>query len=143
MFDSKKENSVQSRVRARRVPAPPWLSGLGLLAGGVLAVVIAYLTLTPVPEAAQLEFRGIDKIYHMLAFAGLVFPVIATGPQRWIWMVPLAIAFGGAIELLQPYFNREASLLDFIANGVGVAVGVWSGRAVHSWLETRFARPRR
>ena len=143
MFDSQKKLVEQQGDRARVVSALPWVARLGLLAGAVLAVVIAYLTLTPVPEAAELEVRGIDKIYHMIAFAALVFPVIATGPHRWIWMVPLAIAFGGAIELIQPYFNREASWLDFVANAVGVAVGVWSGRVAHRWLEVWIARPRR
>ena len=142
MFDSQKKYVDQQGDRARVVSALPWVARLGLFAGAVLAVVIAYLTLTPVPEAAELEFRGIDKIYHMIAFAALVFPVIATGPHRWIWMVPLAIAFGGAIELIQPYFDREANWLDFVANGVGVAIGVWSGRVAHRWLEAWIARPR-
>jgi VanZ family protein len=34
------------------------------------------------------------------------------------------IAWGGVIELIQPYVNRHASLLDLAANTAGIAFGL-------------------
>jgi len=118
-------------------------SWLGLLAGALLAVVVAYLTLTPVAVPIEPDGRHVDKLYHFVAFAALVFPVIATAPRRWVWAAPLAVAFGGAIELIQPFVNREAEWLDFLANNLGVAAGVWAGFRAHQWMHERLAAARR
>lgn len=117
------------------------LPGLGLAAGAVLAVIIGLLTLTPAPVPYDAKFVSIDKLYHLIAFAALVFPVIATDSRRWIWAAPLAIAYGGAIELIQPYVNRTGTWEDAIANTVGVAIGVWLGRRAHRRLVARLGVP--
>jgi len=117
-------------------PALRRLPQLGLVLGAVFAVVIGFLTLTPVPVPVPSGGLGLDKVYHLVAFAGLVFPVIATGPQRWVWAAPAAMIYGGAIELIQPYVNREAEWLDFVANNAGVVVGTWLG-----WVAYRHLLP--
>lgn len=115
------------------------LPQLGLVAGGGAAVLIGALTLTPVSVPYAATLVSIDKLYHFVAFAGLVFPVVATGPQRWLWVAPLAIAYGGAIELIQPHLNRTGTWADFFANTLGVAAGVWLGHRAHRWLHARLA----
>jgi VanZ family protein len=125
---------------ARLLLVHPWL---GLLAGAVLAVVTGILTLWPAPEPYPPRIFSPDKIYHFVAFFSIVFLVVATGPRRWIWVAPLAIAFGGVIELIQPHINRTGTWYDFAANTAGVAAGVWLGHRAHGWLHDRLAAARR
>ena len=44
-----------------------------------------------------------------------------------IWMIPAALVFGAAIELVQPFVGRSAELVDFVADIVGVACGLALG----------------
>ncbi len=108
----------------------------------VLAAGIAYGTLTPVAEMPESP-SGVDKLYHFVSFAALVLPAIAAQPRNALWLAPLAVAYGGLIELIQPQVGRSAELGDFVANSLGVAFGVLVGVAAHRmiWpLLTRRAR---
>jgi len=110
---------------------------LGLVAGMIVALLIAAMTLTPLPAAPSMA-GGIDKVYHFLAFATLVFPLILTDSRRWTWVVPLAIVYGGAIELIQPSVGRSAEWLDFGANVTGVLAGAALAEILHDRLRARF-----
>ena len=75
---------------------------------------------TPAPE-------GSDKLVHLAAFAALAFPLARTGR---FGLLPVFIgpsAFGGAIELIQPSFNRSADVNDWVADIVGVILGIGLG----------------
>lgn len=98
---------------------------LALAATVILGAVIAYLTLSP----SQPSPPGLlsDKAYHAIAFAGLVFPSALLYARSLIWVVPAALLFGGAIEIIQPYVGRAAELADFVADAVGVGFGVVAG----------------
>jgi VanZ family protein len=141
MFDSHRKSTPGRDFRGRHAPLLRRLPKLGLLASAFLAVVIAVLTLWPAPEPGEGRIFSIDKLYHFVAWAALVFPAIATGPRRWAWVVPAAIVFGGAIELIQPFVNRTGLWSDFIADIAGALVGLWLGRKAHRWLKARFALP--
>ncbi|MDB3961760.1 VanZ family protein [Paracoccaceae bacterium] len=67
----------------------------------------------PAPE-------GSDKLVHFDAFAALAFPLARTGRFGLLPVFIGASAFGGAIELIQPSFNRSADINDWVANVVGV-----------------------
>nr|WP_111301097.1 VanZ family protein [Paracoccus saliphilus] len=98
--------------------------GLTLL----LAVILAALTLSPVinvPEPGEHS----DKIYHVLAFAGLALPISVLRSSWLLVAVPAFAAFGGLIEIVQPYVGRECSLSDWLADLAGIALGVACGRA--------------
>ena len=43
------------------------------------------------------------------------------------WLIPSVIAFGGAIELIQPYVNRQGEWADFWADTTGALLGVGIG----------------
>lgn len=94
----------------------------------VLTVVILLLALAPPrPE----DSGGInDKTLHFAAFATLVLPCAIFLARYLGWIASLALAFGGAIELLQPRFGRDASWTDFLADTLGVTAGVVVGLAV-------------
>ena len=63
---------------------------------------------------------GSDKLFHIIAFAALAFPLARTGRVGLLPVFIGASAFGGFIELLQPNFNRSAEVNDWIADVVGV-----------------------
>jgi VanZ family protein len=74
----------------------------------------------PAPE-------GSDKLVHFIAFAALAFPLARTGRFGLLPVFIGASAFGGIIELIQPSFNRSADINDWIADVVGVALGIGCG----------------
>ena len=74
----------------------------------------------PAPE-------GSDKLVHLAAFAALAFPLARTGRIGLLPVFIGASAFGGAIELIQPSFNRSADINDWIADIIGVVVGIVCG----------------
>ena len=74
----------------------------------------------PAPE-------GSDKLVHLIAFAALAFPLARTGRFGLLPVFISAGAFGGAIELIQPSFNRSADVNDWVADIVGVVLGISLG----------------
>ena len=64
---------------------------------------------------------------HFVAFAALAFPLARTGRFGLLPVFIGASAFGGAIELIQPSFNRSADLNDWISDIVGVILGIGLG----------------
>ncbi|MBN8294471.1 VanZ family protein [Rhodobacter sp. NTK016B] len=109
----------------------------GLVVSVVAALLIAALTLTPIPTQTTLA-NGLDKVYHFVAFVGLIFPLILTDSRRWPWAVPLCIAYGGLIELIQPTVGRAAEWLDFGADVTGVLAGAALAEILHDRIRDRF-----
>ena len=93
--------------------------------------VIVTLTLTVAMlwplEAPPPAPEGSDKLVHFIAFAALAFPLARTGRFGLLPVFIGASAFGGAIELIQPSFNRGADFSDWIADIIGVALGIGCG----------------
>ena len=89
-----------------------------------LAALIGYLTLTP---AQFLSLPGNDKLHHLIGFSALMIPGALLYRHALYWLLPSVIAFGGAIELIQPYVNRRAEWGDFWADTAGALLGVGIG----------------
>jgi VanZ family protein len=70
---------------------------------------------------------GSDKLGHVIAFVALVFPLAHTGRIGLLPVFIGASAFGGVIELIQPNFNRNADVNDWVADIVGVLLGIGCG----------------
>ena len=100
----------------------------GLAAG--LFMAIGYLSLTPLPVLPDVP--GSDKLHHLIAYALLAFFAILSRKTRVAVVIALVavIAYGGLIELLQPYVNRYGEFGDFLANGVGAVLGALVVRGV-------------
>ncbi len=95
-----------------------------------LAALIAWLTLTPVSGPPP-ALSHIDKVYHLIAFGTLILPCALFSRERLTWFMVCALIFAGAIELIQPYVGRSGEWLDFVADGVGIGLGAWVGKAIH------------
>jgi hypothetical protein len=74
-----------------------------------VTLTVAMLWLLDRPPPAP---EGSDKVVHFITFAALAFPVARTGRFGLLPALIGANAFGGAIELIQPSFNRSADLND-------------------------------
>ena len=70
---------------------------------------------------------GSDKLAHLIAFAALAFPLARTGRIGLLPVFISASAFGGVIELIQPSFNRSAEITDWVADIVGIILGIGCG----------------
>ena len=89
-----------------------------------LTLTVAMLWPLDQPPSAP---DGSDKLVHFVAFAALAFPLARTGRIGLIPVFIGASAFGGAIELIQPSFNRSADINDWVADVVGVVLGIGCG----------------
>lgn len=104
---------------------------IGLAATIVLGVVIAFLTLAQISSE---NVPGSDKTYHLLAFMALAFPLPFARP-RLVWSVILGVsAYGGVIEIIQPFFGRGAEWGDFIADVIGATLGGLLGAQCGKWF---------
>ena len=95
---------------------------LTLIVGLTLTVAMLWPLDAPPPAP-----EGSDKLVHLIAFAALAFPLARTGRLGLLSVFIGASAFGGAIELIQPMFNRSADVNDWIADTVGVTIGIGCG----------------
>lgn len=120
----------QKRVRLSRAAV-----GCAITFG--VAAIIAILTLTPMPIGGP---AGSDKIYHILAFACLALPLPLTRPRWTIWVILCVVVYGGAIELLQPYFGRNAEWGDLWADGFGAVLGAGKGYILSRCLIAKYPK---
>lgn len=77
----------------------------------VVTTVLTTVMLWPL-EAPPPAPEGSDKLVHFIAFAALALPLARTGRLGLLPVFVGASAFGGAIELIQPTFNRSADVND-------------------------------
>ena len=92
----------------------------------IVTLTLSVAMLWPL-EAPPPAPEGSDKLVHLAAFAALAFPLARTGRFGLLPVFVGASAFGGAIELIQPSFNRSADVNDWIADAVGVILGIGLG----------------
>jgi VanZ family protein len=92
----------------------------------IVTTVLTVAMLWPL-EAPPPAPEGSDKLVHLIAFAALAFPLARTGRFGLLPVFVGASAFGGAIELIQPSFNRSADVNDWVADVVGVVMGIGLG----------------
>lgn len=103
------------------------ITSAALILTVALAALILYLTLAPVTVPKGLPQS--DKLNHVLAFAALAFPVALVRPSWLPIAIPAFAAFGGMIEIIQPYFGRGRELLDWLADIAGIGLGSLTGLA--------------
>lgn len=89
----------------------------------LVIIAISILTLTPIQAPALGAVSHPDKVYHALAFGSLAFPVAFFRPSWLVLALPAYAAFGGVIEIIQPFVGRDCSIADWIADLTGLGLG--------------------
>jgi VanZ family protein len=90
----------------------------------IYAVTLAVTTHLPGVRVPS-KFEYTDKIIHLSAFAGLTVLVsLALRPRR-LWLAGLALmAYAGADEWTQQFFQRNTDVFDWIADSIGIWVAL-------------------
>ena len=103
------------------ISAPVWRRLFLLALAGVLV-----LLLVPTPEtpASVSAIPHLDKVVHVLLFAGLAVLGLFAWPDQRLWVVVGLIGFGVLTECLQGMTGwRTFSVWDMVADAVGVGLG--------------------
>jgi len=77
---------------------------------------------------------GNDKLHHYIAYTALILPAALRRPKKWLWIALFFLAWSGAIELIQPYVNRNGEWLDLGANAIGLTSGLLLAGIIRRWL---------
>jgi len=95
-----------------------------------IAFAIGLATLTPVETMPNVS--GSDKLYHLISFAILTLPIAIIRPKAMWVILSLSIAYGGAIEIIQPLVNRNCEMADLFADTCGAMLGILAGKLLLS-----------
>lgn len=107
---------------------------LALITGALLLTAVGIATL--MPPGSLPAAPGTDKMQHFTAFAAVSLVITLIRPG-WAWAIMLVlIAYGGLIELVQPYVGRARELADFVADTLGAVAGSVTALAL-VWLSAR------
>ena len=114
-----------------------WLSiWLAMLAAVAIGSLLPAHDLPPLPLFAQA-----DKLEHLLGYAALAaWAALLFSRSRTLVVVAFGlVAFGVGIEIAQALFtiDRQAEVLDALADAVGVALGLSVARSRHADLLLR------
>ncbi len=86
------------------------------------AILISVATLTPADHLPPVS--GSDKLHHVIGFGGWALMCMFGPSKRFFLFLAIIIAWGGAIELIQPYVNRYGEWLDFYADAFGALLTI-------------------
>ena len=96
----------------------------------IIAFAIGLATLTPVETLPNVS--GSDKLYHLISFAILTLPIAIIRPKAMWVILSLSIAYGGAIEIIQPLVNRNCEMADLFADACGAVLSILGGKLLLS-----------
>ena len=103
---------------------------LWLTIGWLLVALIVFLSLWPKPPK-PIELKGIDKIFHIIAYMILMLWFANIYPLRSS-RLQLGMGFflmGVCLELLQGMTQyRTFSYADMLANGIGIFLALYSAK---------------
>ena len=94
-----------------------------------LALIVGLGAMWPLPDLPGPPGR--DKTMHVLAFAAIALPSAVLKPRMLLWIVPASLAYGIAIEIIQPLVGRERELMDLTADAIGTLSGAAAGLAMN------------
>lgn len=96
------------------------LRRIALIMSVVLLIVVTVILLMPVPDSGGRFPQHVDKLVHFAVFFAVAFPAYVARMRFWPGILIGLVLYGGAVELIQPYFGRGTEFADFIANSIGV-----------------------
>ena len=101
----------------------------GLYLTLVIASLTLFLSLQPLGEE-DTKLLMSDKLMHFIAYGVMVLPVSLERvyPQFLVFLI--ALTYGGFIEIIQPFWGREADIMDLWANIAGIIFGILIARGI-------------
>ncbi len=119
-----------------------WLS----IAFGATAVLIVLTHLPPQFLPGGLNIKGLDKVVHFSAYSAITFFFLESVKFRAVPVLILTVflglaALGALDELTQPFFNRTADVMDFLADISGITVMVFLSH-YFTWLRNKESQNR-
>ncbi len=117
----------------RLLPCMPYVFFTGL----ALVTILSLIPSTSVPQS----FQFWDKAQHALAFIALTVTGAVAFPDRTRRVYIGLVLYGGLIEIMQATLTttRFGDVVDWVADGLGVMVGVVLYATLLSRLRTRLA----
>lgn len=107
-----------------------------------LALITARITALSLWPVEQLpNVPGNDKTHHLIAYAGLLFPMALRRPRYMTQGAVFFFSWGSAIELIQPWFNLYAEWLDLMANTAGLTTGWLLASAARHTVAFKWLHP--
>ena len=101
----------------------------GLYLTLAIASLILFLSLKPLNEV-DTKLLVSDKLLHLFAYCLMVLPVSLERMFPHFSVFLFALAYGGCIELIQPFTGRQADIMDFFANAAGIILGILVARSL-------------
>ena len=103
-----------------------------------LAMAFIILFFSLLPSEGEKKILISDKLFHFVAYGLLILPVSLERVYSQLLIFVFAMSYGGFIELIQPFWGREADMVDFWANVVGIIFGILIAQGIVFFL--RFIR---
>jgi VanZ family protein len=100
-----------------------------------VAVLLSLAVLFAPPSDVPYAPVGVDKLVHASLFAALALTGRWAGVSRVV-LVPVLVLYGAASEVIQGLIGRDAAVGDWLADVVGVLLGLLAWL----WLARRVAR---
>ncbi len=91
-------------------------------------ITISTASLINLEGTPTIHIRNLDKLVHLLMYFGFtVLWILALKQRKTAIIAIIAILFGGFIEIIQGamHQHRSADWLDFLANTIGVLIGLF------------------
>ncbi|HMB30640.1 MAG TPA: VanZ family protein [Desulfohalobiaceae bacterium] len=115
------------------------LINLALVLWIVSIIIVVYLSLQSSTNLPT-EFWNADKLYHAGVYCWLAllpFQCFYYNKIRYISSISM-ICLGLVLEIIQAYLpNRTFSIMDFVANSLGVFLGIWIGVKIQHLLKKK------
>jgi hypothetical protein len=108
----------------------------GPLSRGAFAVVVLLSLAVLFAPASDVPYApvGVDKLVHASLFAALALTGRWAGVSRVV-LAPVLVLYGAGSEVIQGFIGRDAAVGDWLADVVGVLLGL----LVWQWLAPRIA----
>ena len=87
-----------------------------------MAIIILFFSLLPLEGEKKILIS--DKFFHFVAYGLLILPVSLERVNSRLLIFLFAMSYGGFIELIQPFWGREADIVDFWSNIGGIIFGI-------------------
>ncbi len=113
---------------------------MAIVASLLLALLVAALTLSPVTPGSA-GMAHLDKLAHFLAFAAICAPLAWRYPRHWRAVALVGLAYGGVIEIIQPFTGRSTEWGDLAADGIGAFAGAFLAARLRQWRRIRGEKP--